>query len=137
MRERRTSRLHGTFTGHSEGDPLTTSDATFDLTWSGTTRVSIHEPLAFEIESGSFTFSTDDLRSLRKTLQRGWRPGDVPGRCAAPVYGDPAEEQRRTASAQILDMRADGGGVSFALAASITLPGNGDPSCEPPFEPYG
>jgi hypothetical protein len=130
-------RLHGTFTGHSEGDPLSTSDATFDLYVIWHNPRSIHEPLAFEFESGSFTFST--------TIHGVCASSDSEGGELVPynddvqhfAYGDYAAEQRRYASAQILDMRADGGGVNFALTAGITLPGNGDPSCEPPFEPFG
>ena len=52
------------------------------------------------------------------------------------VLGDGTDEDRH-AVAQVLDRRADGGGVDFALNTYFTLPGNGDPSCEPPFQPYG
>ena len=53
------------------------------------------------------------------------------------VYGDYEGDQKRWASAQIVDLRADGGGVHFAVTAGKGFPGNGDPACEPPFEPYG
>ena len=124
-------RLHGTFTGHSEGDPLSTSDATFDLNVIWHNPRNQLEPLAFEIESGSFTFSTTIFGVCASSDSEGGSLEMYRDDVQHFVYGDYAEEGRRTASAQILDMRADGGGVNFALTASITLPGNGDPSCEP------
>ena len=129
--------LHGTFTGHSEGDPLSTSDATFDLTVLWHNPRDFHEPLAFEIVSASFTFSTTIFGVCASSDSEGGQLEMYKDDVQQFVYGDYEGEQRRTASAQVLDRRADGGGVDFALTANITLPSNGDPSCDPPFEPYG
>ncbi len=130
-------RLHGTFTGHSEGDPLSTSDATFDLNVIWRNPRNQLEPLAFEIESGTFTFSTTIFGICATSDSEGGSLEMYQDDVQHFVYGDYEGEQRRVASAQVLDMRADGGGVHFALTASITLPSNGDPACDPPFEPYG
>ena len=128
-------RLHGTFTGHGE-DSLSTSDATFDLTILWYNPRDIHEPLAFQFESASFTFSTNVIGVCAGSLSEGTRLEIDDENVQWLQYGDPAEG-KRDASAQVFDERVDGGGVKFALSAYFILPGNGDPSCEPPYEPYG
>jgi len=129
-------RLHGTFTGHDETGPLSTSDATFDLTVLWYNPSNIHEPLAFQFESGSFTFSTNVIGVCAGTLSDGGQL-EIDGDNVQHLLFGHALEDKRYASAGLSDDRADGRGLSIALGAHFILPGNGDPSCEPPYEPYG
>ncbi len=129
--------LHGTFSGHDETSPLSTSDATFDVIVIWHNPRNFMEPLGFEIQSANFTFETTIFGVCATSGSEGGALEMYKDDVQHFVYGDFDGEQRRTASAQILDMRADGGGVHFALTASKTFPSNGDPSCDPPFEPFG
>lgn len=126
-------RLHGTFIGHSE-ETLSTNDATFELTLLWYNPANIHEPLAFQVESGSFTFSTNVRGLCAGSFSEGAPLEKVPDNVWSLRYGDPLEEERY-ASATLYDDRADGRGLTIGLVAYFTLPGNGDPLCEPPYEP--
>lgn len=94
------------------------------------------EPLAFQIESASFTFHTVVIGVCAGSLSEGTNLQMYKDDVQTFVYGD-GTDPKHSATAQVTDMRTDMGGVKFSLSAYFTLPSNGDPSCEPPFEPYG
>jgi len=128
--------LHGTFSGHSDTDPLSTTDSTFDVTVIWHNPRNQLQPLAFEIQSASFTFQTQVIGVCAGSKSEGTNLQAYKDDLTTFVLGDGTDPDRH-AVAQVLDMRADGGGVKFALNTYFTLPSNGDPSCDPPFQPYG
>ena len=128
--------LHGTFTGHSDTDPLSTSDATFDVTVVWHNPRNDLEPFPFEIQSASFTFSTTVIGVCAGSRTEGAALKEFKDDATTFVYGDGTDPDN-SATAQINDRIPDGGGVQFGLSAHFTLPSNGDPSCDPPFQPNG
>jgi hypothetical protein len=126
--------LHGTFSGHKDG-VLDVTDATFDVTVKWNRPNDFNDPLNFQFVEGSFTFNTTVLGVCAGTLTEGEKLDLEPTNSQVLSYGD---DSTRMANASLRDDRADGEArLAFFLNAHFNTPPVADPSCEPPFEPYG
>jgi hypothetical protein len=126
-------RLHGTFTGHN-ADGISTADATFDVVVVWHRPNEIHDPLNFQFESGSYTFTASASGLCGGSVNEGgplelWGDGDQ-----GLIFGDP-QDRSHEIHATLVDDRLNQGGLQFSFGADYAIP-NGNASCLPPYETH-